>query len=258
MATLSIIIPVYNEKHTIREILSKIRNVDFAALGVNEEIVIVDDGSRDGSRELLQTLPAQPNVSVLYHNHNRGKGAAIATGLQYASGEIILIQDADLEYDPVDYRALVRPIALGRTEVVYGSRIRGARVFGTTEYSYRHFYWGGRLLSWLTNLLFNTRVTDESTGYKVFSRSALAQILPLDYRGFEFCSEVTAKLARRGIRIHEVPIHYYPRSRAQGKKITWRHGVQAIFTLLHFRFAKPAKAAQDREVLAGSQAGVKL
>ncbi len=258
MTTLSIIIPVYNEKHTIREILSKIRNVDFSAFGVSEEIVIVEDGSQDGTRELLQKLPARPNVSVLYHSHNRGKGAAIATGLQYASGEVILIQDADLEYDPADYRALVWPIALGHAEAVYGSRIRGARVFGTRDYSYLHFYWGGRLLSWLTNLLFGTRVTDESTGYKVFSRNALAQILPLEYRGFEFCSEVTAKLARRGIRIHEVPIHYYPRSRAQGKKITWRHGLRAVCTLLHYRLAWPKKTAQDREVLAGSQAGAQL
>lgn len=258
MTTLSIIIPAYNEKHTIREILSKIQNVDFAAFGVREEIIVIDDASQDGTRELLQKLPARPHVSVLYHKHNRGKGAAIATGLQHAAGEIILIQDADLEYDPADYRALVRPIALGRAQAVYGSRIRGARVFGTRDYSYLHFYWGGRLLSWLTNLLFGVRVTDESTGYKVFSRNALDQILPLEYRGFEFCSEVTAKLARRGIRIHEVPIHYYPRSRAQGKKITWRHGVRAVFTLLHYRFAKPAKVAQDREVWAGSQAAVKL
>lgn len=258
MTTLSIIIPAYNEKHTIGEILSKIESVDFSAFGVSAEIIIIDDASQDGTRELLQKLPAQPHVSVLYHKHNRGKGAAIATGLQHAAGKIILIQDADLEYDPADYRALVRPIVAGRAEAVYGSRIRGARVFGTRDYSYLHFYWGGRLLSWLTNLLFGTRVTDESTGYKVFSRNAFEQILPLEYRGFEFCSEVTAKLARRGIRIHEVPIHYYPRSRAQGKKITWRHGVRAVLTLLHYRFAKPVEVAQDREVLAGSQAGVKL
>lgn len=258
MTTLSIIIPAYNEKHTIGEILSKIERVDFAAFDVSAEIIIIDDASQDGTRELLQKLPARPNLSVFYHQHNRGKGAAIATGLQYASGEIILIQDADLEYDPADYRALVRPIATGRAQVVYGSRIHGARVFGTRDYSYLHFYWGGRLLSWLTNLLFGTSVSDESTGYKVFSRNALNQILPLEYRGFEFCSEVTAKLARRGIRIHELPIHYYPRSRAQGKKITWRHGVRAVFTLLHYRFAKPAKTGQDREVWAGSQAGVKF
>lgn len=258
MTTLSIIIPAYNEKHTIHEILSRIQVVDFGSFGVKEEIIIIDDGSQDGTCELLQKLLPQPGVIVRYHEHNRGKGAAVATGLQCATGEIILIQDADLEYDPADYRALLRPIATGRAEAVYGSRIRGARVFGTRDYSYFHFYWGGRLLSWLTNLLFGTSVTDESTGYKVFSRNALNQILPLEYRGFEFCSEVTAKLARRGIRIHEVPIHYYPRSRAQGKKITWRHGVRAVFTLLRYRFAKPAKAAQDREVLAGSQAGVKF
>lgn len=257
MTTLSIIIPVYNEKHTVSDILARVQSVNFDALGVRPEIIVVDDGSQDGTREILENLAAYSNLTVYRHQRNRGKGAAIATGLQFASGEIILVQDADLEYDPADYPALVRPIVTGRAQVVYGSRIRGARVFGTSEHSYLHFYWGGRLLSWLTNLLFGTRVTDESTGYKVFARNALEHILPLEYRGFEFCSEVTAKLARRGIRIHEVPIHYYPRSRSQGKKITWQHGLRAVLTLLRYRLVKPAEVAQDREVLAGSQAAVK-
>ncbi len=255
MTTLSIIVPAYNEENTIGEILARVQRVELSHLGVQREIIVVNDGSQDGTGEILAQLAASAGFTLVHQRRNRGKGAAVQAGLAHASGDLILIQDADLEYDPRDYAALLAPILAGRAEVVYGSRILGARVFGTRDYSSLHFYWGGRLLSWLTNVLFGSRLTDESTGYKLFTRRALQQVLPLEYAGFEFCSEVTAKLARRGCVIHEVPVHYHPRSRAQGKKITWRHGLQAVLTLLRYRLRRPAKPAQDRELLPGSQVG---
>ncbi|MDZ7269409.1 MAG: glycosyltransferase family 2 protein [candidate division KSB1 bacterium] len=255
MTTLSIIVPAYNEANTIREILARVQRVELRHLGIQPEIIVVNDGSQDGTGEILEQLAASGSFTLVHQRRNRGKAAAVQAGLAQASGELILIQDADLEYDPRDYAALLAPVLAGRAEVVYGSRILGARVFGTRDYSSLPFYWGGRLLSWLTNVLFGSRLTDQSTGYKLFTRRVLARVLPLEHAGFEFCAEVTARLARCGCAIHEVPVHYYPRSRAEGKKITWRHGLRALLTLLRYRFRPPAKLAQDRELLSGSQAG---
>ena len=235
MKKLSVIIPVYNERETIREILDRVRAVDLSSMGVEKEIVIIDDCSKDGTRNLLTETEAS-DIMVVYHESNQGKGAAIRTGLKHITGDIVIIQDADLEYDPNDYLELIKPIVAGKGEVVYGSRITGAKVFGTNQYSYLSFYLGGRLLSLLTNLLYGTRITDEPTGYKVFKREVLEKIPALECTKFEFCPEVTAKVTRQGYKIHETPIHYYPRRKKEGKKIRWQDGIIAILTLLKYRF----------------------
>lgn len=235
MQTLSIIMPVYNEVESLERIFDLVASVDLSELGLEKQIVLVDDCSSDGTQAIMSKLEPRPGVCVAYHPVNRGKGAAIRTGLQRATGDIVLIQDADLEYDPHDYPDLVRPIVEGRAEVVYGSRIRGEREFGTKRHSYVSFYVGGRFLSWLTNTLYGTDITDEPTCYKVFRREVLEAIGPLECEGFEFCPEVTAKVALHGYRIYEVPIHYYPRTKDQGKKIQWRDGAVAIQTLLKYR-----------------------
>jgi dolichol-phosphate mannosyltransferase len=195
---------------------------------VRKEIVIVDDGSTDGTREKLRALPRSHDVTVVFHEKNWGKGAAIRTGLAYARGEYVLIQDSDLEYDPQDYAALLRPLQEGKVNVVYGVRPdrpeRGLR-----------FFLGAKLLTHLTNLLYRTRIHDEATCYKVFRRSLLEQV-QLNCRRFEFCPEVTAKLSRAGEKIAEVPISYHPRSKDEGKKIRHADGWQAIWTLIRYRF----------------------
>ncbi|HNW91952.1 MAG TPA: glycosyltransferase family 2 protein [bacterium] len=223
---LSVIIPVYNEQTTLPELLARVRAVPVA-----KEIIIVDDGSTDGTREWLRDRPAVAGELVLYHDHNQGKGMALRTGLARATGEVVIIQDADLEYDPGDYPALLAPFADPAVQAVYGSRILGHNPGRSSFW----FYWGGRLLSLLTSLLYNARLTDEATCYKLFRRE-LIQSLPLTCTGFEFCPEVTAKLLKRGVRIVEVPIRYHPRSRHEGKKITWRDGVTAIRLLIRYRF----------------------
>jgi glycosyltransferase involved in cell wall biosynthesis len=226
---LSIIVPVYNEEATLAEIVRRIQATRF-----DKEIIIIDDGSRDGTGEILKKLEADApgNVRVLRHAANRGKGAAIITGLQAASGELTVIQDADLEYDPGDYERLVEPFANASVQVVYGSRI-----LARNDRSSFLFYWGGRFLSLVTNLIYGSRITDEATGYKIF-RTALLRDLRLVSTGFEFCPEVTAKILRRKIPIHEVPISYKPRSWEEGKKIHWTDGLRAVWVLLRFRFKR--------------------
>lgn len=224
---LSVIIPVYNERATIAEIIRRV-----LAVRLPKELIIVDDGSTDGTRELLRQIPPEV-ATVLFHKRNQGKGVAIRTGLECVTGEIVIIQDADLEYDPNDYPALVRPIAEGGAQVVYGSRTARPE----NRYSHLRFYLGGRLLSGIANLLYGTNITDEPCCYKLFRRDLLKE-LHLECRGFEFCPEVTAKVARRGILIHEVPIRYSPRTVTQGKKITWKDGLYAIWILLKYRFAR--------------------
>ena len=222
---LSVIIPVYNEAATIAEIIRRVEAVQLP-----KELIIVDDGSTDGTRELLREIP--PDVgTVLFHERNVGKGAAIRTALEHVTGEIVIIQDADLEYDPNDYPALVRPIVEGTAQVVYGSRV----LRPDNPYSHLRFYLGGRLLSVIANLLYGIRITDEPTCYKLFRRELLKG-LNLQCRGFEFCPEVTAKVARRGIPIHEVPIRYAPRTIDEGKKVSWKNGLYAIWILVKYRF----------------------
>ncbi|ADB38884.1 glycosyltransferase family 2 protein [Spirosoma linguale] len=225
---LSVLIPAYNEITSIDILLEKIQ-----AVPINKEIIIVDDGSTDGTRERLLTFSDVPNVRVIFHEKNQGKGAAIRTAIQHMTGDIAIVQDADLEYEPQDYLALVKPIADGKEKVIYGSRFLNPE----NRHSYFSFYVGGQVVTLLTNILFNQRLTDEPTCYKVFDANLLRSI-PLDCTRFEFCPEVTAKVAKRGIRIKELPINYYPRSIAEGKKISWLDGVEAIWVLLKYRLIK--------------------
>lgn len=225
MEKLSIVIPCYNEEKTILEI---VRRVEAADLGVVKEIVVVDDGSKDRTPEILKTLD---RATVILLPENRGKGAALRAGFAAATGDYVVVQDADLEYDPADLKILVVKAREGH-KVVYGSRRLGR---GRNPMAGLTYYAGGVLLSWLTNVLYGTRITDEPTCYKMFERNLLLG-LPLTCTGFEFCPEVTAKVARRGEKIVEVPISYRPRSRNEGKKINWKDGLIAIWTLIKNRF----------------------
>jgi glycosyltransferase involved in cell wall biosynthesis len=227
---LSIIIPAYNEEHTLGKVLCDI----FALkLDFDFEVIVVDDGSTDLTASEAQSCGFA--VTYLNQHKNLGKGLAIRRGMKSAKGEFILIQDADCEYDPQDYPALLKPLFSGEAEVVYGSRI----LKETNKRSYTAFYWGGRLLSWWTNLLYGSCLTDESTGYKAFTSEVLKS-LGLSCKGFEFCPEVTARLLLQGKKIVEVPISYYPRTIEDGKKISWKDGVLALWILLKLRVARDA------------------
>lgn len=225
----SVLIPAYNEARTIARCLE-------AVYGRNEgrdlEVIIVDDGSSDGTFAAAKAA-AKPGTKVLKHEKNAGKGTAIRTALAAATGDVVLIQDADLEYDPADYAALLKPIEEGRAEVVYGSR----HLSPGNRRSYARYYWGGRLVSLWTNLLYGSAITDEPTCYKVF-KTALIRSFNLECTGFEFCPEATAKTLRRGIPILEVPISYHPRRIEDGKKIRWYDGIEALWTLLKFRWVR--------------------
>lgn len=224
---LSVLIPAYNEIKSIDTIIAKIQAVDL-----DKEIIIVDDGSTDGTRERLATYASVPNVRVIHHEKNQGKGAAIRTAISHIRGDIAIVQDADLEYEPQDYLKLI-PVIEGGEKVVYGSRFLNP----ANRHSYFSFYLGGQIVTLLTNVLYNQRLTDEPTCYKVFETKFL-QSIPLECHRFEFCPEVTAKVAKRGIRIKEIPINYYPRSVEEGKKISWFDGVEAIWVLLKYRIVK--------------------
>jgi dolichol-phosphate mannosyltransferase len=237
----SVIVPVYNEIAHLDKLLQAIH-----ASPVKKEIIIVDDGSTDGTRAKLQAMASADNnnadhnnngVSIVFHEQNCGKGAAIRTGLQYARGEYILIQDSDLEYDPQDYPVLLKPLELHQANVVYGVRPdRHERGLG--------FFLGAKLLTLLTNLLYGAGIHDEATCYKAFRRSLISQI-DLQCRRFEFCPEVTAKLCRMGEKIAEVPIAYAPRSADEGKKIRLADGWLAIWTLLRYRFTPRTRWARS-------------
>jgi dolichol-phosphate mannosyltransferase len=227
-ACVSVIVPVYNESSHVEELLQAIH-----AAPVKKEIIIVDDGSTDGTRQKLQAMPLAEDVTVVFHEKNCGKGAAIRTALAYARGEYVLIQDSDLEYDPQDYPALLRPLEQHEANVVYGVRPdrpeRGLR-----------FFLGAKLLTHLANLLYRAGIHDEATCYKVFRRSLIAKIHLACHR-FEFCPEMTAKLCRIGEKIAEVPIRYTPRSAGEGKKIRHSDGWLAIWTLLRYRFGSKTR-----------------
>jgi glycosyltransferase involved in cell wall biosynthesis len=225
---LSIVMPVFNERETLSEILGQVRAVDLP--GMEKEILVVDDGSTDGSREILAQEAQTGDLTVLLHEKNRGKGAAVRTALEHATGDMIVIQDADLEYDPRDYPKLIQPIIEGRVTVVYGSRFLGPRK--------AMLFWhmlGNKLLTLTTNILYNTILSDMETCYKCFRADVLKDI-PLRSRRFEFEPEVTAKVLKRGHRIFEVPISYYGREYYEGKKIGWRDAPIAFWTLLKYRF----------------------
>jgi glycosyltransferase involved in cell wall biosynthesis len=227
---LSILMPVYDEVKTIHEIIRRIEAVDLGKL--RKELIIVDDGSRDGTREVLKNLNQDSYHKVFFHGHNMGKGAALRTALTYATGDIIIIQDADLEYDPNEYGELIKPILEGRADVVYGSRLSGAKV--ARAFNYWH-YVGNKLLTFVTNVLYNSILSDMETCYKVFRADVIKNIQIRSNR-FDFEPEITAKVLKRKYKLYEMPISYYGRDFAEGKKITWRDGFSAIWALIKYRF----------------------
>ncbi len=224
---LSVVIPVYNERHNIREILRRVRAVDA---GMPKELVIVDDYSTDGTREMLAEEADSPDVRLTMHPVNMGKGAAVRTGIQKATGDILLVQDADLEYDPCDYPTLLAPILSKQTKAVYGSRFLGERKAMTLSHSL-----GNRLITLTANLLYGTELTDVETCYKVFTAEVKSKI-KLKANRWGFDPEITARILKNGYRIQEVPIHYAGRAPGEGKKISWRDGFTVLWTLFKYRF----------------------
>jgi glycosyltransferase involved in cell wall biosynthesis len=222
---LSIIIPVFNEEETIAELLRKVDAVDL-----EKQVIVVDDGSQDGTREILAGMN-NDGLTVVYHQQNQGKGAAVRTGLQKADGDVVVIQDADLEYDPYDFHAMMELVTGQGAQVVYGSRL----LKKDNPQGGFSFYWGGRLVTLATNLIYGSKLTDEPTCYKMF-RSNVLEGMDIESNGFEWEPEVTAKILKKGIRIDEVPISYRPRKVEQGKKIKALDGLKAIWALLKYRF----------------------
>ena len=227
---LSIIVPVFNEQNTILKIIKKINNVDF----IEKEIIIVDDGSTDKTKEFLKTL-SKEDYNIFYHEKNLGKGAAIQTAKKFITGDIVIIQDADLEYDPKDYKSLVRPILNGQAEVVYGSRVLNKNRYSLVNFSsiYRIFF--NHMLTIFSNIINKQSLTDAHTCYKTFSIE-LFNSIDLREKGFSFCPEITTKIAKKNIDIKEVPIEYYGRSYKEGKKIIVSDGVKALLTILKYKF----------------------
>ena len=226
MLKLSIVIPIYNERETLETLVAKVNAVDY-----DKEIILIDDFSTDGTRVILNKYENKEGFQVLYHNHNQGKGAALRTGFSSVNGDIIIIQDADLEYNPADYGTLIEPIMDGRADVVYGSRFLGGphRVL---------FFWhsiGNMVLTTLSNMLTNVNLTDMETGYKVFTKK-VNDTLTFKCNRFGFEPEFTAKVAKNNFRIYEVPISYNGRDYSEGKKITWKDGIAAIWYIFKFRF----------------------
>jgi len=226
--TLSVIMPCYNEVNTIEEVLNRVE-----AVGLANEIIIVDDGSQDGTRDVLERIEAEnrPNVQILYHDHNQGKGASVVTGFRAASSDVLLIQDADFEYDPRDYPILLKPLEEGIATVVYGSRFLGGPRKAMN-------FWNmvaNRILTLFTNILYNAILSDMETCYKAF-RADVVKAMNIRARRFEFEPEITAKVLKQGIRIYEVPISYNGREWDEGKKISWTDGPIAMWTLFKYRF----------------------
>jgi len=224
---LSIIIPTYNEEKTIVEVIRQVKSVDISP--VKKEIIIVDDGSTDKTRQILNLLPDK-RMKVVFHEKNKGKGSAIRTGIDIATGDIIMIQDADLEYDINEYPKLLEPILTNKAVVVYGSRF-------TKRHKPRYviYYLGNILLTLLTNILYQARITDMETCYKV-CKAEVIKNLKLRSQRFDFEPEITAKILKRRIKIYEVPISYHSRDFKEGKKITWKDGMKAIWYLVKYRF----------------------
>lgn len=224
---LSIIVPVYNEEKTVKEI---IRRVMAVPLSIEKEIIIVDDFSTDSTKEILKKIDNK-NINIVYHSKNQGKGSAIRTGIKYTTGDIIIIQDADLEYNPEEYPKLIQPILDGKTKVVYGSRYKG-KITGPNLLS--HLY-GNKLLTFITKLLYFQNISDMETCYKVLKKEVLNNI-NLKAKRFDFEPEITAKIIKKGFKIYEVPITYQSRLFDEGKKITWRDGIKALYYLIKYRF----------------------
>lgn len=225
--SLSVVMPVYNEKDTIREMIGRVLDA-----GIVKQLIIVDDGSADGTREILRGLPPDGRVKIVFHEKNLGKGAALRTGFKEVSCDVVVIQDADLEYDPEEYKEMIIPIQKGKADVVYGSRL----TFAKPQRAY--MFWhrtGNKMITLFAGILYNTTLTDIETCYKMF-RSDLLKGLDIRSKGFEVEPELTAKLLKKRLRIYEVPISYYGRSYEEGKKIFWWHGFGALWTLLKYRF----------------------
>ena len=225
---LTIVVPVFNERNTLVEILRRMRAVELPD-SVEREIIVVDDGSDDGTRDVLRQL-GDSTVRVIMHERNRGKGAAVRTAFAHATGEYVLVQDADLEYDPEDWPRLLNPVLRGRARVVYGSRFTGER----RNMLFLHWV-GNRFLSLVTNVLYNTTLSDMETCYKLIDKSLLDE-MSLNADQFDIEPEITAKILKRGVRIYEVPISYAGREFDEGKKITWHDGFAALWTLVKYRF----------------------
>jgi glycosyltransferase involved in cell wall biosynthesis len=225
---LSVVVPVYNEKGTVLKIIEKVLRLDFV-----KEVIVVDDGSTDGTKELLQTAALDGRVKFFFHDRNQGKGAALRTGFGHVTGEIVTIQDADLEYDPSEFVEMSKPIIEGVADVVYGSRLSGGRPQRV------HLFWhrvGNGFLTLVTGILYNTTLSDMETCYKMFRKCVLDGIR-IKSNDFSVEPELTAKICKnKQWRIYEIPISYYGRSYAEGKKISWRHGFSALWTLLKYRF----------------------
>lgn len=226
MNKITILIPVYNEVDTLRTILEKVENADFC--GLEKEIILIDDCSTDGTKDIYPSLP----YKVLYHDVNQGKGAALRDGFKEATGDIIIIQDADLEYDPVDYRDLIQLILDNKADVAYGSRLNGGKP--SRAFMFHHLL-GNKLLTFVTNVLYNTTLTDMETCYKAF-RADFIKDIEIKSNRFDFEPEITAKVLKKGARLYELSISYYGREFAEGKKITWKDGFHALWALIKFRF----------------------
>lgn len=223
---ISIIMPVYNERNTIEEIIQKVQSVK-----IEKELIIVDDGSTDGTREFLEGLKVE-NIRILFHERNTGKGSAIRTAQSYVNGDIVIIQDADLEYYPDEYPQLVKPIVEGKADAVFGSRFLGThRVF------YFWHYMGNLFLNFVTNLLYNSTLTDMETGFKAI-KSEIFKKIQIDSNRFDFEPEITAKILRLKCRLYETPISYAGRGYEEGKKITWKDGISALYALIKFRLKR--------------------
>ncbi len=226
MKKLSIIIPVYNEEGTIGEILAHVYAVKL--MGWVKEVLVIDDGSSDQTKNVLKEW--EKKVQIIYKEKNEGKGSAVTIGLKHATGDIILIQDADLEYSPSDYPILLKPFENQHVDIVYGSRFLGAHL--STMFVYAQ---GNKFVTFVTNVLFNTNITDMETGFKVFRKNVLQGIIIYAKR-FDMEPELTVKVLKKGYQIYEVPISYYGRKFSEGKKLTWRDGVVALWTLIKYRF----------------------
>lgn len=240
MVLLSIVIPAYNEGKTIGTVIEEVKNVDLSYLGVSKEIIVISDGSKDNTVEVAKRYKG---IVVLDKKPNRGKGAAVREGIKQATGDIIIIQDADLEYNPQEYSRVIKPILDGKAQVVYGSRYLGSKPKKHTHFfirkhkqAYSLAYLGAQAVTYTANILYNLRITDEATCYKCFRADV---IKPIKIKGnkFNWEPEVTAKIAKKGIKIYEVPISYKPRSYHEGKKINWKDGIQAIWTLFKYRIS---------------------
>ena len=228
MKKITVLIPIFNELNTIKIILQKVEDADFC--GLEKEIILIDDFSTDGTRGILEEL--KDKYKIFYHDENMGKGAALRTGFEHVTGDIVIIQDADLEYEPVDYKPLIQLILDDKADVAYGSRLTGGKP--SRSFMFTHLL-GNKFLTLLTNVLYNTTLTDMETCYKAFKSEFIKGIVIKSNR-FDFEPEITAKVLKRGARLYELPISYYGREYEDGKKITWKDGFHAILALVKFRF----------------------